>query len=64
MQNFKPAGLKARNLLLIGAGKKAQFEPARLREIAGAAVRSAKPSAGRRLLFCAAEIIRRDLLAV
>ena len=40
-----PSGLKARHLLLVGAGKKSQFDPARLRQIAGAAVRSAKLSA-------------------
>ncbi|HSW38246.1 MAG TPA: leucyl aminopeptidase [Acidobacteriota bacterium] len=38
----RPPGLKARNLLLVGAGKKAQFEPRRLREIAGVAVRTAR----------------------
>jgi leucyl aminopeptidase len=48
---FKPAGLKARHLLLVGAGKKDQFEPARLREVAGAAVRSAKPSAAKTVAF-------------
>jgi leucyl aminopeptidase len=48
---FKPAGLKARYLLLLGAGKKAQFEPARLREIAGTAVRTAKQSAGKTTAF-------------
>ncbi len=48
---FKPAGLKARNLLLLGAGKKAQFEPSRLREVAGAAVRSARQSAAKTLAF-------------
>lgn len=41
---FKPAGLKARNLLLVGAGKKAQFDPARVRDVAGTAVRTAKTS--------------------
>jgi leucyl aminopeptidase len=39
---FKPEGMKARYLLLIGAGKKSQFEPSKLREIAGTAVRNAK----------------------
>jgi leucyl aminopeptidase len=37
-----PAGLKARNLLLVGAGKKSCFEPHTLREIAGVAVRAAR----------------------
>ncbi len=38
-------GLKARRLLLVGAGKKGQFTPARLREIAGTAVRNARSAA-------------------
>jgi leucyl aminopeptidase len=50
---FKPAGLKTRYLLLLGAGKKAQFEPARLREIAGTAVRSARLSIAKTMaLWC------------
>ena len=48
---YKPAGMKARNLLLVGAGKKSQFEPAKLREVAGVAVRVAKSSAARTLAF-------------
>jgi len=48
---LKPAGLKARYLLLVGAGRKAQFEPARLRDIAGTAVRSAKSCAAKTLAF-------------
>jgi leucyl aminopeptidase len=50
---FKPAGLKARHLLLVGAGKKDQFSPARLREVAGVAVRSAKScAAAKAALLC------------
>jgi leucyl aminopeptidase len=48
---YRPAGLKARNLLLVGAGKNSQFEPARLREIAGTAVRAARSSACRTVAF-------------
>jgi leucyl aminopeptidase len=48
---FKPAGLKARSLLLVGAGKKSQFEPARLRETVGTVVRSAKQSAAKTVAF-------------
>ncbi len=48
---YKPAGLKARNLLLVGAGKTSQFEPAKLREIAGTAVRIARLSAARAVAF-------------
>lgn len=48
---FRPAGLKARALLLVGAGAKSKFDPARLREIAGTAVRAARSNAGRRVAF-------------
>jgi leucyl aminopeptidase len=48
---YKPSGLKARHLLLVGAGKKAQFSPARLRDVAGVAVRSAKPCAAKTVAF-------------
>jgi leucyl aminopeptidase len=48
---FKPAGLKVRYLLLLGAGKKSQFEPAKLREIAGTAVRCAKLCSGKTVAF-------------
>jgi leucyl aminopeptidase len=48
---INPAGLKARSLLLVGAGKKSQFEPARLRETAGTAVRAARASFSRSVAF-------------
>lgn len=48
---FNPAGLKARHLLLVGAGKKAQYEPSKLRETAGAAVRAARSLSCRKLAF-------------
>jgi leucyl aminopeptidase len=48
---FHPAGLKARNLLLVGAGKKSQYEPARLRNSAGAAVRAARAISCRTIAF-------------
>jgi len=48
---FRPVGLKARSLLLVGAGKKSQFNPSRLREIAGAAVRAAKSAGGKTVAF-------------
>jgi leucyl aminopeptidase len=47
----KPSGLKARHLLLVGMGKKAKFEPARLREVAGVAVRIAGASACKNVSF-------------
>jgi len=43
----RPAGLKARNLLLIGAGRQSAFEPSKLREVAGVAVRNAKKYAAK-----------------
>jgi leucyl aminopeptidase len=39
-----PAGLKAGRLLLLGAGKKAELDLARVRELAGAAARGARSS--------------------
>lgn len=48
---FKPAGLKARYLLLVGAGKQAQFDPARLRDVAGTAARCAKGGAVKSVAF-------------
>ena len=49
----KPAGLKARNLLLVGAGKKLKFDPAKSRELAGTAVRNAKSYASKNIaLYC------------
>lgn len=56
---YRPAGLKARCLLLVGAGKKAQFEPAIFREVVGAAVRHARSAAGHTVAF----ICRGDLPA-
>ncbi len=43
----KPAGLKTGRLLLLGCGEKARFNLARLREVAGTAVRCARTGAGR-----------------
>ncbi len=56
---YRPAGLKTRCLLLVGAGKKPQFEPAIFREVVGAAVRHARSAAGRTVAF----ICRGDLPA-
>jgi leucyl aminopeptidase len=60
---YKPAGLKARYLLLVGAGKKSQFEPARFREIAGTAVRSARSSAARAVAFLCRSSLAEGLAA-
>ena len=42
----RPVGLKANHLILVGAGKKSEFTSAKLRDIAGTAVRAA------RSIFC------------
>jgi leucyl aminopeptidase len=47
----KPAGLKARNLLLIGAGIRAKFNPAKLRDITGTAIRNAKSCRAKTIAF-------------
>ena len=45
----RPAGIKARRLLLVGGGKAGESTPATLRQAAGAAVRALKDKACRRL---------------
>jgi leucyl aminopeptidase len=47
----KPAGLKAKRLLLIGGGKANKFTASDLRKLAGAAVRALKPRNLRNLAF-------------
>lgn len=46
---YRPAGVKARRVLLVGGGKEAKFNPNDLRKIAGAATRHLKPKNIRRL---------------
>ncbi len=48
-----PAGLKAARLLLVGAGKRDQFNVATLRKIAGAALRSLKAKSVKNFAFLA-----------
>jgi len=48
-----PAGLKAARLLLVGAGKKDQFNVATLRKVVGAALRSLKAKSVRNFAFLA-----------
>jgi leucyl aminopeptidase len=48
---FGPPGLKSRYLLLLGAGKQSEFTPARLRQIAGTAVRAARSVAAKTVAF-------------
>ncbi|HEX6803494.1 MAG TPA: leucyl aminopeptidase [Terriglobales bacterium] len=47
----KPAGLRAKRLLLVGGGKAKKFSASELRKAAGAAVRALKPRSLRRLAF-------------
>ena len=53
----KPAGLKAKRLLLIGGGKAAKFTASELRKVAGGAVRSLKPRKVRNLAFVVPDAI-------
>jgi leucyl aminopeptidase len=50
-----PAGLKAARLLLVGAGKREQFNSATLRKIAGAALRYLKARSVKQLAFLVRE---------
>src|SRR5262249_3411622 len=45
----RPAGLKAKRLLLAGGGKAAKFDSAGLRKTAGAALRFLKPKSARNI---------------
>ena len=56
----KPAGLKAKRLLLIGGGKAKKFTASELRKAAGAAVRALKPRKLRSLAFAIPEQIPAD----
>jgi leucyl aminopeptidase len=51
----RPAGLKAKRLLLIGGGKAANFSAAELRKLAGAAVRTLKSKSIRSFAFALPE---------
>ncbi len=46
-----PAGLQAKRLLVVGAGKREKFDPVRLRRLAGAAARYLKARGAKRLAF-------------
>ena len=50
---FSPAGLRAKRVLLIGAGKAAKFNVNELRKLAGAAVRAMKPKQIKSFAFVA-----------
>ena len=46
---YRPAGVKAKRVLLVGGGKETKFNPNDLRKIAGAATRHVKPKSIRNL---------------
>jgi leucyl aminopeptidase len=48
---YRPGGLRAARLLLVGAGKKAEFTPAKLRDVAGTAVRTARAAFCKKIAF-------------
>ena len=50
-----PAGFKAARLLLVGAGKREQFNPATLRKVAGAALRYLKSRGVHKVVFLVRE---------
>lgn len=50
-----PAGIKAQRLLVVGAGKRAQYGTAQLRKLAGAALRFLKTRSVKRFVFMARE---------
>jgi leucyl aminopeptidase len=56
----KPAGLKAKRLLLIGGGKSKNFSSAELRKVAGAALRALKPRNLHSLAFVVPEQVAAD----
>ncbi len=53
----KPAGMKAKRLLLVGGGKAAKFSASELRKLAGAAVRTLKSRGLRSFAFAAPQSI-------
>src|ERR1700704_1913532 len=55
-----PAGLKAARLLLVGAGKRDQFNVSTLRKIAGAALRSLKAKSVKNFAFLAGGTLRAE----
>lgn len=50
----RPSGLKARRLLLVGGGKKEEFNGTKLRQAAGTAVRTLKPKGARKIALAPA----------
>ncbi len=56
----RPAGLKAKRLVLAGGGKRDEFNPAEMRKLAGAALRWLKPRGVRGMVFTLDDPFRTD----
>jgi len=59
----RPAGLKAKRLVLAGGGKRAQFGSAELRKLAGAVLRALKSKGARNIVLALDEPYRSDPFA-
>jgi leucyl aminopeptidase len=56
----RPAGLKAKRLVLAGGGKRGEFNPAELRKLSGAMLRALKPKGVRSIVMALDEPFRSD----
>jgi len=56
----RPAGLKAKRLVLAGGGKRAEFNPAELRKLSGAMLRALKSKGVRNIVMALDEPFRSD----
>ena len=56
----RPAGLKARRLVLMGGGKRPDFNPAEMRKLSGALLRALKPKGVRTIVLTLDDSLRSD----
>src|SRR5579864_1698711 len=56
----RPAGLKAKRLVMAGGGKPAEFNPAEMRKLSGAVLRALKPKGVRGIVIALDEPFRSD----
>ena len=56
----RPAGLKAKRLVLAGGGKRGEFNPAEMRKLSGAVLRALKPKGVRGIVIALDEPFRSD----
>src|ERR1700736_2977104 len=56
----RPTGMKAKRLVLAGAGKRGEFTPAELRKLSGAMLRALKPKGVRSIVLALEEPFRSD----